>query len=252
MRHRVEPRVHDFVVHREDEHVLEELLQKRLQGLGALAVDVPLLAGGRGMGLGRQAGRSDYEDAVLRQRARQVADERGLAGAIDVLQHIEAVGGVEISAEGPIEHVVQGGLHGPGRVLAAFDVGDERGIEVQRCHHPHFLLNDPRAERVGAADFEDAPGTAQHFGGELVARKDDAQTAWVIVPNLIGHQAKAGQALPRGKFEGVLILRLFRLPWRSNRRGAKLTQKRCNHSPPYILPARTPTPIPAASRRRGR
>lgn len=75
MRHRIKASMHHFIVHRKDEHVMEEPQHQVLQPLPILAIDVPFLARGRRVHLGLNGWRSDDENAMIGKRTRNVGDK---------------------------------------------------------------------------------------------------------------------------------------------------------------------------------
>jgi hypothetical protein len=54
-----------------------------------------------------------------------------------------------------------------------------------------LLLDDAGAECIGATDLHYVCGTAKHLGHKFVSREQDRQSAWVIMPNLVGHQPES-------------------------------------------------------------
>src|SRR5687767_13507101 len=74
--HRVIARVQNFVVHREQEHALEVLLQQAAQRAIVLQVDMPLAGILRGVLLGGLVRRADDRDAHRYEACREMAHER--------------------------------------------------------------------------------------------------------------------------------------------------------------------------------
>src|SRR5262249_16212629 len=92
--------------------------------------------------------------------------------------------------------------HPPARVL------DEHRVEVTRRDRGHLLLDEPRAEGIGAADLDHAALSAEHLRHELVAREDEEQPARGLAPPLVAHDAEPGEPPPQGHVPLELVLRL--------------------------------------------
>src|SRR6266540_3072999 len=210
VRHRVEAGVNDFVVHREHEDAREILLKQRLQLLAALAIDMTGLAERRGMWLRLDRWRADDQDPVRRERVAQIGDVSVLVRACDVFEDVETVESIVLFRQRTRDDVVDESLERPAGILARQNVLDEYRVKVVGGDLVHFLLNDPRTEGVAAAELADIVTPAQHLGDELVSCEQKRQTARIIVPNLVRHQAELGKAKPLLDLDAAVVLRLAR------------------------------------------
>src|SRR5581483_11150802 len=57
-----------------------------------------------------------------------------------------------------------------------------------------LLQNDARAEGIAASHLAHELAALEHLGDELVAREQEHEPARVLVPNLAGDEAEAGEA----------------------------------------------------------
>src|SRR6202034_3805056 len=110
-----------------------------------------------------------------------VADEPVLVALRDMLEHVEGIGGIERAGYRTSHHIVHERLDRPMRIHAFLDVGNEDRIEIDRRNLADRLLDDPRAEGVGATDFEGMLAAAEHPGDEFVTGKRKERALGILV-----------------------------------------------------------------------
>ena len=135
MRHRAKACAKGLVLHREHVNLHEMALHERSQGCLGLAVDVLLAREFGGVHLRFKARASDDAGSVLRERFGDAVEEVILLARVDVLEHIEGIGGAELAF-----------LVFPVHRVPVFDIG---------LHEKFDGLCDHRAgEAVAAAHFD--------------------------------------------------------------------------------------------------
>src|SRR5580704_14414038 len=82
---------------------------------------------------------------------------------------------------------------GPFSVAASAHIVDEHRIEIVDCDIRHLLQHDARAEGIAATYFTDITTPGQHLADKFVTGEKESETARIVIPYLIGHQAKRGQ-----------------------------------------------------------
>ena len=143
------------------------------------------------------------------QRGNHVSQKFMLTVRIDMLKHVERVGPILLARHGTREHVVHKSAgKRPFEVHALFHVFYEHCIEINDRHSPDRLLDDSRAERIGASDLEDCVLAGEHFCDELIAGKGKGKTFGIVPPSLIYHQTEWRKPVSILDVQNNLILRL--------------------------------------------
>ena len=166
MRHRIEAGMHDFVVHGEHENRMEVPLERRFNASPDLQLTCrPCFAVTHSLPIRAMACRRWR--CPLASARRRVGDEAIFVLVLDVLEHVERIDRVELAGDGACEHVVHESLERPMRIHPLLHVGDEHRIEVSGRHLADRLLDDPRAERIGASDLEHVSRPCSIFATNL-------------------------------------------------------------------------------------
>jgi hypothetical protein len=196
VRHRVEARMDNLVVHGKDEDVAEKVGQEVPQTLVVLTVNVSFPALRRSMRLGLDGRRAQDTDPVIRHRGTDIAQETLFLFRGNMFQYVQTIGPVERAFDRPFKDIMDQAAELPTFVHPAESVLHKNRVKIDGRQILDFLQDDPRAKGVGAPYLKDVLASTQHLGDKLVPGEHENQVFGVFVPGVAAHEAQLCQPLP--------------------------------------------------------
>src|SRR5689334_20132193 len=95
----------------------------------------------------------------------------------DVLDNVEAINAIMPPRQRTQDDVVNTGRERPFRRVPLPDILDKDRIEIVNGDVGDLLQDDASTKRIPAAHFADILTPAQHFGNELISRKQNPETS---------------------------------------------------------------------------